>query len=202
MAVFIDRLEDLMSELTHNEFFTRRFLEEVARLPKVDGKFIISGLDETLFCRDELKANEPLLQENPDDAINRIIKFQLWIPYIIAKYYQWKEIPKDIISLMNPNNSVIITTWFEDIQRAKLQALWILDIPLVVVKNEKEKILSILQYILYQIKYIPSEIVVYEDEATHFTEFRELIEGILGCKLRIIQVEMDKNEGYKSLEER
>lgn len=190
-----------MSELTHNGFFTRRFLEEVERLPKVDGKFIISGLDETLFCRDELKANEPLLQENHNDAINRIIKFQLWIPYITAKYYQWKNGPKDIISLMNPNNSVILTTWFEDIQRAKLQALWISNIPLVVVKNEKEKILCTLQYILYQIKYIPSEIVVYEDTPRFFVEYKELIEWIFGSKLTVMQVEMNGNLGYDKIEE-
>ncbi len=201
MAVYIDRLEDLMGELTHNEFFTRRFLEEVARLPKIDGKFIVSGLDETIFCRNELKQNEPLLKENPEEAINRLIKFQLGIPYIIAKYYQWKQAPKDIISLLSPNNSVFLTTGFEDIQKAKLDALWISHIPLVVHKEEKDKILSTIQYILYQIKYIPTEIVVYDDKPRFFLEYKELIEWIFWCTLTVMQVEMDGNNGYKKIEE-
>lgn len=201
MPVYIDRLQELMKDLTPNDFLTRRFLEETARLPRVDSKFIVSGLDETLFSRHEIKENEPLIKDNPDNAINRLIKFQIGIPYIIAKYYQGKSFPRDIVDQMNPNNALILTTGFEEIQKEKLQALWINDIPLRVMKKWDEKVLTTIQHVLYELRYIPSEVVIYEDEPCYFIQYRELLEWILDCKVTIMQVEMDGNEGYKSLEE-
>ena len=200
MQIYIDRLEELMWELTHNEFFTKRFLEEADTLPKTEGKLIVSGFDETLFSREEMRESEELLKNNPEDAINRLVKFQLGVPYIMAKYFEWKDSPKDISDLMTPNNSVIITTGFEDIQQAKLQALGLSHIPNLVLKEKQEKIIALLQYILYTLKYIPSEIVIYEDQPQDFVQYRELIEWILACKLTIMQVEMDANISYKKIE--
>lgn len=77
MPVYRETLEKLMSQLTHNEFFTGRFLEDAKKAPKIDGDFIISELDETLFSCSEMKENEEIIRNNPEDAINRIIKFQL-----------------------------------------------------------------------------------------------------------------------------
>ena len=201
MVVYIDRLEELMKDLTPNDFLTRQFLEETARLPRVESSFIISGLDETLFSRHEIRANEPVIKENPNNAMNRLIKFQIGIPYIIAKYYQGKPFPRDIVNQMNPNNALILTTGFEDIQKEKLQALWINNIPLRVLKKWDEKVLTTIQHILYELRYIPSEVIIYEDEPHYFIQYKELLEWILDCKITIMLVEMDGNKWYKKLEE-
>ncbi|MDA9129000.1 hypothetical protein N9J72_00805 [Candidatus Gracilibacteria bacterium] len=201
MTIYIDRLEALMGELTHNEFFTKQFLEETERLPRTEGSLIVTELDETLFSRSQMRENEELLKNNPEDAMNKLVKFQLGIPYIIAKYYEGQQGPEDIKKLITSNNAVIMTVGFEDIQQAKLAALQLQDIPLVVLKDKQEKIIALMQYILYSVRYIPNEIIIYEDEPQYFIEYRELIEGILSCKVTIMHVQMENNSGYTKIEE-
>jgi hypothetical protein len=74
-------------------------------------------------------------------------------------------------------------------------------IPMRVVWKGEDKIFQTLRYILFHLQYIPREVIVYEDRPQSFVEYRELIEGLLGCKLTIMYVEMDGNNGYKTIEE-
>jgi len=61
--------------------------------------------------------------------------------------------------------------------------------------------MATIQYVLFTLKYIPSEIIIYEDRPQYFIKYRELIEWVLGCELTIMRVEMDGNNGYKKIEQ-
>jgi len=39
--------------------------------------------------------------------------------------------------------------------------------------------MAVIQYVIFELKYIPSEIIVYEDRPEYFIEYRELMESLL-----------------------
>jgi len=97
--------------------------------------------------------------------------------------------------------SFIVFLFMYEWQLAKIRTLKELNnFRVINTSNWSEKIVELIRYILFELRYIPSEIIVYEDRPQYFVEYRELIEEVLGTKLTVMYVEMDGNNGYKKIE--
>ena len=191
----IERLQSMMNELTDISRLLEKYLDEVRRLPSKDVCVIITDFDDTIFSKQPQLDWEPLLRECEPHMRNNTIMYHIGVPSLIKKYYQDEIFPQDIVSLLNPSQDLILSAWFEALQQEKLRALNLDHIPLQVVKRWEDKVLAAIQYILFTLKYIPSQLVIYEDKPHYFIEYRQLIEWILGCELTIRYVEMDGNRG-------
>jgi len=176
------------------------YIEYANTLEKKDTTLRVCDLDDTLFCRTEQLEAEELLKNNRGWAGITIVTNTLWLRKYTETYYHW-NFPKDIFSLLNKDSDIILTAGMPELQHMKAKQMWILDYTVRVVSEGRDKILETIRYILFELKYIPSEIIVYEDRPQFFVKYRELIEGLLGCKLTIMYVEMDGNDGYRKIEE-
>ena len=175
--------------------------EQVSELEKKDQELKFTDFDYTLFSRDEQLENEPWLKENRWDNWPKFIFSKVWMTKFLNKYHNNKSIPKDIIIKMNPKTDVIITAWIYEFQKAKINLCKELySYKTIITKNWKDKIIAIIRYIIFELRYIPEKIIVYEDRPKYFLEFRDLIEDVLWTKLEIIYVEMNWNKWYKKLE--
>lgn len=198
--ITLENLEQQMSELTDMHFILEEFLDEVRRLQKKDETVRIVDLDDTLFGRKDQLDREPWLRENRWEEGNKYILYRLGLEKFIAKYYEWISYPQEIVSQIQKDKDVIMTAGFEVIQKAKIESMGLSDYNHVITKNGIEKILTSIRYILYTLKFLPQEIIVYEDRPEHFIKYKSMIEWILWCKLTIMYVEMDGNKGYKKIE--
>ena len=109
----------------------------------------------------------------------------------LEKYFIGKNFPKTIIGLMDKKRDVIMTTWPYEYQLEKIRTCGLLDdYNVIITAKSPEKIVETIRYVLYWLKYIPSEITVYEDRPENFIEYRDLIEEVLGVKLNIKKVSM------------
>lgn len=198
--VSIEKLKSMMYELTDFWVLFEKYLDEVRRLQVRDETLIVSELDDTIFSCEELLKNEPLLSESPcEEERNKTAMYYVWVPHIIETYYKGKEFPQDIVSQMNPKRDFILTSWFESFQQQKANALGIGNIPMRIAPIKSEKVITLIQHILYEIKYIPKNILIYDSEPEDYIKYSELIESILGTKLTVKPVEMDENKWYKKI---
>lgn len=196
-----DQLKELISWLTPLTGLVDFYIEESNKLEKRDTTFVISDMDDTLISREQLAIQEPLLKENRGQEGNKVVINHFGIPYIIDKFYANQNPPQDIVNIMrNAQDSLVLTAWVPEYAMMKYRVAWLEEFPIQVVYDGSDKILKTLQYIIFELKYIPSEIVVYEDRPQYFIEYRELIEWVLWTKLTIIYVEMDGNDSYKKIE--
>ena len=92
--------------------------------------------------------------------------------------YKNHPLPKDILDKLDANRDIIMTAG----------------------GSKDFQIPEHIRYVIFELRYIPTKIIIYEDRPEHFIEYRELIESILGTKLTIMKVEMDGNRGYKRIE--
>lgn len=202
MSVSFNDLKLMMYELTDLWVLLEKFIDEVRRLSKRDESIIVSGFDDTVFSRKELLENEPLLKKcYSDEEINKISMYHIGIPHILGTYYNGKNYPKNIVETMVPERDFFLSSGFEHVQKQKLAALWLDNFSIRVSADKREKVLNLIQHVLYELKYIPAEITVYDNDIYEFDRYRVLIESVLTCKLKIIQVEMDGNNGYTKMEE-
>lgn len=196
----IETLKKLMSELGERKGLVDFYLEEVQSLPKENMIVRICDFDDTLFSREE-QVSEKRLAENRGASGIHLIVDEIGVHDFIDTYYRGHDFPRDIFNLLDEETDLIMTAGLRELQYMKTEAVGLLDFPTTVVYDGKDKILETLRYIVFELWYIPAEIIIYEDRPQHFIEFRELIEWILGCKLTIMLVEMDGNRGYKKIEE-
>ena len=106
----------------------------------------------------------------------------------------WKSYPKNIISLLNKKTDVIITAGFLEIQKLKVKELWISDYKMIVVDEWRDKIISTIQYIIYDLGFIPSSITIYEDRPEFFVKYSDLLSDILWTKIIVNKVHMISND--------
>lgn len=196
-----DRLKDKISGLTEQVGLVDFYLKEVKNLSKKDTIFSICDLDDTLFARKDQLNSEPELVKKRWYEGNTYMINNISIHVMIQKYYEWKNYPQNIISKLSPETTLILTAGIPEYQYLKVKAMDLENFPLQIVWEGKDKILATLRYIIFQLKYIPSEIIVYEDRPQYFIEYRDLIEWVLWTKLTIMQVEMDGNEWYRKIEQ-
>ncbi len=195
------KLKKLISGLTPLTGLIDFYLEEVKTLEKRDTTFVISDMDDTLISRERLAIDEPLLKQSRGQEGNKVVINHFWIQDIIKRFYADQNPPQDIVSIMkSATDTLVLTAWVPEYAMMKYRAAWLENFPIEVVYDGKDKILKTLQYVLFELKYIPNEIVVYEDRPQFFIEYRELIEWVLWCKLTIMFVEMDGNKWYKKIE--
>ncbi len=202
MSPTLDKLKEMMYELTDIGVLLGKYLDEVRRLQKQDKNIIVSELDDTIFSRDDMLQKETLLAEcSSEEKRNKLSMYHIGIPKILEKYYIWKTFPQDIVSLMNPEKDFILTSGFEWFQHQKAKALWLEGFPMRVAAHKEEKVLNCIQYILYELKYIPKKLIIYDNDTEDFIRYHELIKSILDCNVSIIQVKMDNNKGYKEVKD-
>ena len=174
-----------------------------ASLDRKDLVLRISDFDNTLFSRQKQLSEIEWLRLNRADRWPKFLFEQYGMKRFIDQYYVWQTIPTEILSQMNPQHDIIITAWwYKDFQKAKVRAIRQLDeFQTVYTHNWEEKIPELIRYVLFELRYIPTEIRVYEDRPEYFLEYRELIQDTLWTQLKIFYVEMDRNDWYKKIEE-
>ena len=195
-----ERLKEIISGLTDQTGLVDFYIEEAAKLERRENSFIMADMDDTLISRSRITEEEELLRINRWAAWNKLIVNHFGINNIISRFYENQNPPQDIAKLLTPENSIILTAGVIEYQYRKREAIWLRHIPIKIVWDGKDKIMAAIQYVLFTLKYIPSEIIVYEDRPQYFIQYRELIEWVLGCELAIMKVEMDGNDGYKKIE--
>ncbi|MCH2188916.1 hypothetical protein MK079_03745 [Candidatus Gracilibacteria bacterium] len=196
-----------MSDITENIIGGRKleeFWSELAKkLEKKDNIFQVADFDYTLFSRDEQFTGIPELLNNRADKGPAYLFENYGMIEFLEKYYKNHPLPKGIIEKFDPSRDIIMTAGgSKDFQIAKVRSCPELnDFRVVLTYDGKEKIPELIRYILFELRYIPSEIIVYEDRPQYFVEYRDFVEETLGTKLTVMKVEMDGNEGYKSIGE-
>jgi hypothetical protein len=196
-----ETLKKLMLELWEREGLVDFYLQETPGLGREDRIVRICDFDDTLFSRETQLQQDKKLSENRGAAGIHMIVDEMGIHDYIDKYYRGVDFPHDIFNLMDPETDLILTAGLRELQYMKTEAVGLLDFPTTVIYDGKDKILETLRYIVFELGFIPTEIIVYEDRPDYFIQYRELLEGILGCKLTIMLVEMNGNKGYKKIEE-
>ena len=190
-----------LKKLIDIEWLYEFWKEQVSELEKKDLELKFADFDYTLFSRDEQLENEPWLKENRWEDWPKFILKKVWMTNFLNKYHKNKSIPKNIIIKMNPETDVIITAWIYEFQKAKINLCKELDgYKTIITKNWEDKIIALIRYIIFELKFIPSKITVYEDRPKYFLEYRDLIEDVLWTQLEIVYVEMNWNKWYKKLE--
>jgi hypothetical protein len=197
----INTLKEKITGLTERTWLVDFYIKEAQKLEKKDSILRIADFDDTLFGRrDQLEA-ETKLKELRWDAGTTFILNEMWVHTYIEKYYKWVTLQSEILDLLDKNTDIILTAGMKELQTMKIRAVDLDSYNLKIVDFWEDKILESIRYVLFELRYIPTEIVVYEDRPQYFIEYRELIEWILWTKLTIMFVEMDWNEGYKSIKE-
>jgi len=174
---------------------------EVNLLTKKDETFDVMDLDDTLFSVKERIESDEIFKLNRWEKWNLLIANQIGIKNIIHKYYTNKVYHKGIINSVTKHKSLILTAGLREYQEEKVRAMWISDYSMLVTTNAEEKIIALIRYVIFNLKYIPSTIVVFEDRPQYFIEYRDLIEDVLWVKLIINKVVMDWNDSVPNIEE-
>lgn len=174
---------------------------EVELLEKIDETFDVMDLDDTLFSVKERLESDEIFQLNRWEKWNLLIANDLGIKNIIHKYYKNKVYHKGIIDSISKHKSLILTAGLREYQEEKVRAMWISHYSMLVTTNAEEKIIALIRYVIFDLKYIPTTIVVFEDRPQYFIEYRDLIEDVLWIKVIINKVAMDWNDSIPNIEE-
>ena len=193
-------MKNKLKNLTPHNFIIDYWKEEIIKLNKKDIEINVADFDYTIFSRDEQLEKEQYLRENRGDLWPKAICNNWWINKYINTYYKNKNFPKNILEKFDIKYDLILTAWVYEFQIAKLIACNLCNYNFIITKNWEDKVLELIRYIIYKLKFIPSKITVYEDRPQYFIEYRDLIEDVLWTKLEIMYVEMDWNNGYKKIE--
>ena len=162
-------------------------------LPKKEEIFIVSDFDDTIFSTQEIIKKDVRKWRRWNEG-NKYIEEVIWIENFVKDYYEKKEFPNHVIKRFEKENTLILTAWFDNLQKAKIEAVWLHHFPVKVVYESKEKPFEMVKYIVQELKFIPREIHIYEDRPDVFLETKARIEKILDTKIKIFLVEMNWNE--------
>ena len=190
-------LERDFQTLTWFEWLLYEYMRLAAKLPRRPGKFTFCDFDDTLYSREkQLENNE--LAANRGNAWNLIMINKYGIDWMMKEYYN-ESIPSWILDKKDPLNFLTLTAWVEEYQRAKIKTVWIDSYPAVITEDGLQKIMALLRYVIYKLKYIPEALEIYEDRTHHFIDYKDLIEQVLQTKLTIKHVDMDGNRWYEDI---
>ena len=193
-------MKEKLKKLTPNNYIIDYWKDEIKNLEKKDTNLNVIDFDDTIFSREEQLEKEQYLRENRWDLWPKAVAENWGINIYIKKYYTNKNFPIEILDLLDKKYDLILTAWVYEFQIVKLNACNLWEYNFIITKNWEEKILEIIRYVIYKLKFIPSKIIVYEDRPQYFIEYKDLIENVLWTKLEIFYVEMDWNRGYKKIE--
>ena len=188
-------MKEKQEQLINIEWIYKFWKDEVKNLKETEIELKIVDFDYTLFSRDEQLENEKELQKNRWDAGPKYIFKNIWMPNFLDKYYKSRTIPQKILSTMNPNYDIIMSAGQYEFQVWKINSIELLNkFKKIITKNWEDKIIALIRYVIFELKFIPSKITIYEDRPNYFVENKSLIEDVLWCKIEIMFVEMNGNE--------
>lgn len=174
--------------------------EEVLNLAKKDENFDVLDLDGTLFSvKDRVESND-IFQKNRGEQWNLLITNELGLKKVVKEYYKNKKYPTELLHSVNKEKSLILTKGIREYQVEKAKYMGIDDYTMLVTTTAEEKIISLIRFVIFDLKYIPSSITVYEDRPQFFVEYRDLIEDVLWIELTIKKVTMDGNNNPVHIE--
>ena len=196
-------MEELFKEILWWEKVKELWSELAKELEKREVTFRVADFDYTLFSRDEQFKWIPELLENRADKWPLYLYEKYGMNSFIKEYYKDKKLPTEILSKLDSTQDIIMTAWgSKDFQIAKIRSCKQLDaFRAIVTQNGQDKVPELIRYVIFELRYIPSKIIIYEDRPQYFIQYRELIEWVLGCELTIMKVVMDGNDGYKKIEQ-
>jgi len=187
-------MKEKQEKLINIEWIYDFWKDQVQCLEKKDINLNVADFDYTLFCRNEQLEKEKWLKENRWDEGPKYIFKNIWMSNFLNKYYKNRTIPKKIISNMNPKYDIIISAGQYEFQIAKINLIKeLINFKKIITKNWEDKIITLIRYIIFELKFIPSKITVYEDRPNYFIENKDLIQNTLWCKLEIMFVKMNGN---------
>lgn len=187
----IEKYMEQLSKITDTPWSIKYWLEEVKRLKRTDDNLLVVDFDDTIFPRGDQLEKEQVLRENRWNLGSKAVIEIMGLQNYLEKYFIGKNFPKTIVNLMDKKRDVIMTTWPYEYQLEKVRTCGLLDdYNVIITAKSPEKIVETIRYVLYWLKYIPSEITIYEDRPENFIEHRVLIEEVLGVKLNIKKVSM------------
>ena len=174
----------------------------ILELERKDINVNISDYDSTLFGRkDQFESDENLVKNRWDKWIQYYMNV-LGLSSFIEKHITWKSVPDDIIKHLNPEYDLILSMWLWEAQHAKINANpQLKNIKQIFINRHEKKIIEMIRYIIFELKFIPKSITVYEDRPEIFVEFREFIEDLFWCELKIVKVLLQDNKKYDIWEE-
>ena len=109
--------------------------------------------------------------------------------------------PQTIVSKMNSEHDLVLSHGYYELQRARLNAIWFRHFNLIATDTASDKIIETIRYIIFNLKFIPRTITIYEDRPEYFIEYKSLIEKVLWTKVVIKKVTMRWNDEEPIIEE-
>lgn len=186
-------MQETLEKLWANQSLINRILETKKTLKKSPKNLYVADFDDTIFCRKEQLEKSELLRTNRWTKWNQAILDTMWIDVLAKDFYEWKTYPTYVTSLLRENHDLILTAWVQEIQDAKLKATQLTHINTIVTPHAVDKIIALINYVIFELKFLPKDITVFEDRPQFFIEYRPLIEELLETKLIIKHVTMDSN---------
>ncbi len=174
----------------------------ISELERKDINVNICDYDATLFGRQQQLEESEWLAENRWDKGVQYYMNVIWLTKFIDTYFTGTSVPDDIIKNLNPEYDLILSMWLWEAQHAKINANpQLKNIKQKFIIRHEKKVLEMIRYIIFDLKFIPKSITVYEDRPEIFVEFREFIEDLFGCELKIVKVLLKDNKKYDIWEE-
>lgn len=174
----------------------------ISELERKDINVNICDYDATLFWRkQQLEENEELAKNRWDKWIQYYMN-EMGLTKFIQTYFTGTSVPDDIIKNLNPEYDLILSMGLWEAQHAKINANpQLKNIKQIFINRHEKKVLEMIRYIIFELKFIPNSITVYEDRPEIFVEFREFIEDLFWCELKITKVLLQDNKKYDIWEE-
>ena len=171
-------------------------LKQLSNLPRLDSEsFTAIDLDDCLYSRQNSLQN-PLLSENRWEAWNRVIETHMWgfKKYTFNHYNPTGSVKQIVDLLLKSKNAMILTAGKRDFQEEKLKRIWIdKSKPISVVDSTSEKPKKLLEYIIYELWFIPGKIDVYDDRVEHFHRSWPALSKILQSSVHIHETILCQN---------
>ena len=89
---------------------------------------------------------------------------------------------------------MILTAWSQELQNLKIEKVWLTNINTFIVDKSSKKPLALLKYILYELKYIPSKIEIYDDRIEYLCSNAQFLSDLLWIEIIINEVELSWNQ--------
>lgn len=151
-----------------------------------------TDFDETLYSRiPQFKSDERFLQNRWKKWIDLVYNV-IWLENFLSTYYNPKFVVKEVLDRTN----IILTAWQEELQRWKLLYTEIQN-EAIVVYEHKLKPKAIIEKILFDLKYIPKEIIFIDDKAFELEEQFRYLSFLFQTKIILENISLDENEPTK-----
>lgn len=180
-----------------NEF--NLLVKKISKLNSKKENLIVSDFDDTIFSTKEVIDTDVRKWRRWEEWNNYIMKV-IWLNKFVQDFYVWKNFPKEIISKLDKSKDLILTTWTYELQEVKIKTCKLDNYNYIIVPYAIDKIFELIKYIIFELKYLPSEITIYEDRIQNFVNYKDFLEKFLSTKINLFEVEMNWNEWYKKIE--